>query len=126
MKWKDDFIEHLNSAESISMGLHTWQGSPFEKQSLQRDWDEVRFKVNGNEYYLLKEGELYTFGSKVAYFTSNQVEGLFRDNIWIELKDEPTTIHVERPKTLEDRITKIEEQLKLIFNGNWNADNIVC
>jgi len=32
MKWKKEFVEHLNSSISISMGLHTWQGSPFEEE----------------------------------------------------------------------------------------------
>jgi len=32
MKWKKEFVEHLDSAISISMGLRTWQGSPFEEK----------------------------------------------------------------------------------------------
>jgi len=32
MKWKKEFFEHLDSAISISMGLRTWQGSPFEEK----------------------------------------------------------------------------------------------
>lgn len=84
MKWKDDFIEHLDNAESISMGLHSWQGSPFEEEP-----------INAKELI-----------ADPTYYTPNY------------LVDAVSTIHVQRPNTLEDRITKIEEQLKLILNAN--------
>ena len=219
MKWKKEFVEHLDSAESISMGLHTWKGSPFEEETpkhpielvnakypdgwcvenceeviydlnkydiktpysglckyygillfnrsyaddntwgdlitkseylqltgrepLQRDWTGVIFKE-------LHTDKLRQIGSKLdngKYIITSRpseyqfdIDRFFHSGIWIELKDEPingkeliadptyytpnylvdsfSTIHVQRPNTLEDRITKIEEQLKLILNGN--------
>jgi hypothetical protein len=121
------------------------------REPLQRDWTGVIFKeLHTNKIRQIEcklDNSKYIITSRPSEY-QNDIDKYFDKGLWIEIKAEhitakeliadPTyytpnylvdaisTIHVERPNTLEDRVKAIEEQLKQMTNGNWNADNIVC
>ena len=107
MKWKKEFVDHLKSAISISTGLHTWQGSPFKVEPLQREWTGTRFIISelvpefkGQKYEILKDDAGYFIfieSYQKERYDIEEIEKAFAIGTWTEIKQGPTTIHVQLP-----------------------------
>lgn len=81
------------------------------RNKVERDWTGVRFiGEDGDKYTFEKIGNDYTWGNKIHNFDAEFITNQFIDGTWTEIKDEPTTIHVQHPNTLEKRIVALEKQ----------------
>ena len=112
---KNDILEAINS----------FKGDEIKEQPQQRDYTGVRFEHKDgipfdggiiakleNGIYTINYPDSSTGSCKVEDFNVNR---LFEKGIWIELPPETSSIHVEKPNTLEDRVKALELNKEMIY-----------
>jgi hypothetical protein len=113
---KDKIVEVLGSYEETKHLIKLVNEEP-----KQRDYTGVRFyRENGEEDFIIGKDSRGWFTNEFKeekYFRYTDIDVLkhFSNGTWIKLPQEKETpnIHVEKPNTLEERIKRIEEHLKL-------------
>ena len=79
------------------------------EQPQQRDYTGVRFKDNhGEEWILGRNSKGYYRWAGGFHYSQEEVEYLISKCEWIEIPNKPSSIHVEKPNTLEDRVKALE------------------
>ena len=79
----------------------------------ERDWSGVRFKILGSRTFELTNkgvGKYGIVGEPFTVWTQSECDSYFSSGTWVEVKEETETssIHVEKPNTLEDRVKALE------------------
>jgi len=114
-------LQEVTKSEYLSITRPTEQWE-------QRDYTGVRFEhkdgmpFDGGIIVKLENG-IYTINYPYSRTGSCKVEDFnvnrfFEKGIWIELPPETSSIHVEKPNPLEDRVKALEDRLERLEQGS--------